>query len=117
MSVPDAEMLTRIAELFEVPVNELLGDKISENPAGTDLNEVANQLAILNERLANQSRRRRRILKTVLISIAAVFLLSILVNVAACVVYNFNHSSGITTMTTTTELKCTLNGEEILEGE
>ena len=28
LSVPDAQMLTRIAELFEVPVSSLLGEKI-----------------------------------------------------------------------------------------
>ena len=27
LSVPDAQMLTRIAELFEVPVSSLLGEK------------------------------------------------------------------------------------------
>ncbi|MDF2700588.1 MAG: helix-turn-helix transcriptional regulator [Haloplasmataceae bacterium] len=30
LSVPDADMLTRIAELFEVSVSELLGSKIEE---------------------------------------------------------------------------------------
>ena len=42
LSVPDAQMLTRIAELFEVPVSSLLGESIEEN---VNINEIAVQLA------------------------------------------------------------------------
>jgi putative transcriptional regulator len=30
-SVPDAESLTQIAELLDIPVQELLGEKVNEN--------------------------------------------------------------------------------------
>lgn len=64
--MPDAGMLTRIAELFEVSVSELLGAKINQE---TNVDEVAQQLQILNEYLANRSRRRRRLLRNILIGI------------------------------------------------
>ena len=43
LSVPDAQMLTNIAELFEVPVSSLLGESIEEN---VNVNEIAVQLAV-----------------------------------------------------------------------
>ena len=66
LSVPDAEMLERIAEVFEVPVSTLLGKDIPDNAEKAEENresEVAKQLAILNESLARQSVRRKTIIK------------------------------------------------------
>ncbi len=74
ISVPDAEMLTRIADLFGVSVSELLGEAKMEN-----INEVAVQLALLNEQLANRSRRIRAIWKgvlTVILVLVAMWLLA-----------------------------------------
>ncbi|MBQ0087944.1 MAG: helix-turn-helix transcriptional regulator, partial [Prevotellaceae bacterium] len=50
-SVPDAEMLNTLSELFEVPVSTLLGGTIPEAEKQNDsrIDEIANQLAILNE--------------------------------------------------------------------
>ncbi len=109
ISVPDAEMLGRIAELFEICVSDLLGGKIPEANAMVDTNEVAKQLAILNEQLAKQSRNRKRTLKIALISIVMLILISIIIYVAAFSLFRFRKSSGVTTYV---ELYCTLNGEE-----
>ena len=57
LSVPDAQMLTRIAELFEVPVSSLLGEKIEEK---ADMDEIAAQLAVLNEQFAAKTKRSKR---------------------------------------------------------
>lgn len=76
ISVPDAEMLNRLSEIFEVSVGELLGADIPEKNDSSDISEVAKQLAVLNELLAGQAARRRRIIKRTLIGVfAAVFLL------------------------------------------
>ena len=49
LSVTDAEMLARLAELFEVPVSTLLDSALPELAADPDSSaEVARQLAILN---------------------------------------------------------------------
>lgn len=61
-SVPDAEMLQRIAEVFETDVSQLLGNPIEEN-ANVDI--VAEQLARINEQLVIKNRRARRLWKTI----------------------------------------------------
>ena len=59
-SVPDADMLQRMAELFEVEVTALLGPAEPE-PAPRDGEARARQLAGINEQLAAKNRRARRI--------------------------------------------------------
>ena len=75
LSVPDADLLVRLAELFEVPVSRLLGGPIE---AETDQPLIAEQLARINEQLAVKNRRARRIWRAVIITLAAVLLLSII---------------------------------------
>lgn len=66
LSVPDAEMLSEMAEVFEVSVSELLGEvagfEQSEQEGG---DRVAEQLALINEQLVIKNRRARRIWRTV----------------------------------------------------
>lgn len=68
LSVPDAEMLIRIADVFEVSVSELLGARVDGEK---DINIVAEQLSRINEQLAIKNRRSSRIWKTIAIVIAA----------------------------------------------
>ncbi|MBR3950057.1 MAG: helix-turn-helix transcriptional regulator [Oscillospiraceae bacterium] len=58
LSVPDADMLQRLAEVLEVTVNQLLGE---EREPERNRNEIAEQLARINEQLAIRNRRSRRI--------------------------------------------------------
>ena len=53
LSVPDAEMLVQIAEVFEVPVSRLLGalPEAAEDSAPGQRNEIAEQLMKINEQL------------------------------------------------------------------
>jgi putative transcriptional regulator len=75
ISVPDAEMLNHLSELFEVSVSDLLGNSIPEEEENHDIGEIGKQLAILNEQLANQAGRRRKIIKRSAIGIGiALFL-------------------------------------------
>lgn len=48
LSVPDADMLIKIADIFEVSVSELLGAKIEEKKE-QDANAVADQLMRVND--------------------------------------------------------------------
>lgn len=66
LSVPDADMLMKIAELFEVPVSVLLGGKRDSN---AETSSIAEQLSRINEQLAIKNRRARRIWKIIGISI------------------------------------------------
>ncbi|MCD7920264.1 MAG: helix-turn-helix domain-containing protein [Clostridiales bacterium] len=104
LSVPDADMLIRIGELFEVSVSDLLGEKLEHEP---EMNQVAAQLALLNEQLANRTRRHRRIFRGVLIGLAAVAVLTLVLNFAGMVTYR-----SVPESLTTVELLCTLDGEE-----
>lgn len=110
LSVPDADMLTRIAELLDVSVSELLGSKIEEEK---NINEIAVQLALLNEQLANRSRRNRKILKGIWISVSAVILIMLIFYITAFTLFKYQKSSG---MTTTVQLLCTLDEEEYIYG-
>ena len=83
LSVPDAELLLRLAEELEVPVSRLLGGPVEEEPAP---DQVAAHLAELNRLLAERNRRSRRIWRVVagvLIGLAAATVLLILLNAAA----------------------------------
>lgn len=83
LSVPDAELLLRLAEELEVPVSRLLGGPVEEEPAP---DQVAAHLAELNRLLAERNRRSRRIWRVVagvLIGIVALYVLLMLLNAAA----------------------------------
>lgn len=63
LSVPDAELLIRLAEVLDTTVGRLLGADI---PDEKSRNELAEQLARINEQLAVRNRRGRFILQLVL---------------------------------------------------
>ena len=78
LSVPDAELLTRL-----VPVSTLLGSAI---PDDKEPDDIARQLARINEQLAVKNRRSRRIWRTaaaVLIAVVVIYLLLIAVSIIA----------------------------------
>ena len=107
ISVPDAEMLQRLAELFEVSVGELLGPDIPEPERQTDLCDLARQLAVLNEQLANQAARRWKMIKRVVIGIAIAILVTVAVAIFSNVIYRFQPRNEVLT---TSRLECSLNG-------
>ena len=107
LSVPDAQMLTRIAELFEVPVSSLLGESIEEN---VNINEIAVQLAILNEQLASRRGRNRKILRISMIVIAAVIAAYLLLHIVFGVIVDNNRVMSSATLT------CSLDGETYVYG-
>ena len=90
LSVPDADMLLRISEVFEVPVQTLLGARIeAEAPQQSELVE---QLARINEQLAVKNRRARKIWRTiagVLIGLAVATLLLIVLSMTAYTKYSY----------------------------
>ena len=78
LSVPDADTFIRLAVVLEVSVSELLGAKIENENAASD---VAEQLSRINEQLAIKNRRSRRIWKIVAIILAAIVLINIFIAV------------------------------------
>lgn len=75
LSVPDADVLSQIAEVLDTNVSVLLGGTITEE---TDKNAVAEQLAKISEQLAIKNRRSKAIWKTIGMIVLAIILLNIL---------------------------------------
>ncbi len=111
VSVPDAQMLTRIAEMFEVPVSKLLGESIE---AKADTDEIAAQLAILNQQLAAKTKRNKIIIKILLAVVAGI----ILVYAALIILFGINPAAhkitGSADGNTVTTLDCRLDGQRYI---
>lgn len=86
LSVPDADLLIKLAEVFEISVSELLGAKIETE---SNVNEIAEQLARINEQLAIKNRRSRRIWKTILWIIIALLVFNIILAIGGMVAFEF----------------------------
>ena len=82
LSVPDADTLSKIADVLEVNVSELLGARVEPE---ADRNEVAEQLAKISEQLAIKNRRSKRVWRTI-----AIVLICAILAVVLLVVINFN---------------------------
>lgn len=75
LSVPDADVLSQIAEVLDTKVSVLLGGTITEE---TDKDAVAEQLAKISEQLAIKNRRSKAIWKTIGMIVLAIMLLNTL---------------------------------------
>ncbi|MEG0019182.1 MAG: helix-turn-helix transcriptional regulator [Oscillospiraceae bacterium] len=100
LSVPDADMIIKIGETFEVPVSQILGAA----PEGTDstdsTNTVEEQLSRINEQLAIKNRRWGCVIKAiigVIIAFVVVNMLLILLNFAAFSVFRTNETVAVLT--------------------
>ena len=76
LSVPDAAMLIRLAEVLDTTVSRLLGADVPEDEADRD--RLAEQLARINEQLAVRNRRGRFILRLGLGILAAFVVVNLL---------------------------------------
>ena len=80
LSVPDSQMLIRIADELDTTVAILLGELTEQNEhsaKNTELKEIAAKLEILNEQFAKRNEGQRKIWRTVFIilGIIVVFVL------------------------------------------
>ena len=74
LSVPDAEMLISISEVFEIPVSTLLGENISESKVD-DLKAISEKLEIINLQLSQRKNKIRKIVHWLLISVCIVIII------------------------------------------
>ena len=65
LSVPDSEMLIKIAEVLETSITVLLGETIDPDD-DSEMKAIAHKLAIVNEQIAKHNEHRRKNLATVL---------------------------------------------------
>ena len=108
-SVPDAELLSRMAEILDVPVTELLGEP--SQPAA-DPDPIVEQLARLNEQLAVRNRRAARIWKTIGIVLAAI----VVIWLVMAALFAADHTSAPESATGTVEWTVTVDGETVVCG-
>ena len=94
LSVPDADTLSKLADVLEINVSELLGSEIKEE---ANKNEVAEQLAKIREQLALKNRRHKRIWKVIGVILLAVIVINMLLVVLGTVTYN-EKNTDITTI-------------------
>ncbi len=73
LSVPDSEMLIRISEELDTPVNVLLGETVSADEEN-EIKTIAAKLELLNEQFAKRNESRRRFWRIVFIIIGVVTL-------------------------------------------
>jgi len=96
LSVPDAELLERMAELFDVPVDRLLGGVPPEETAEKP-DPVAAQLAVLNAQLAKQLAFRKKVFRTVLIVLASVVAVTVIAVTLSVASYSVVENSVVVT--------------------
>ena len=84
LSVPDAEMLQKMAEVFEVSVSQLLGSSINQNE---NVDIIAEQLSRINGQLAVKNNRSRKIWKTIGIILAIIIVGQLLLMALGITVY------------------------------
>ena len=83
LSVPDAEMLIKLAEVLDTTVSTLLGEKVTESKVD-DLKAISEKLEVINLQLSQRKNERRKIIHWLLISlcviIVGIFVVLILLN-------------------------------------
>ena len=104
LSVPDADLLVRLAEVLEVSVSQLLGAGV---PPEAPADQVAEQLARITEQLAIKNRRAKRIWQCVagvLIGLVVLTLVLVLLNAVAFGAYDTEVQSQTQTMSLVPDL-------------
>ena len=84
LSVPDAEVLSKIADILDTKVSILLGETITDED---DHGVIAEQLAKISEQMAIKNRRSKTIWKIVGIILLTILLYNILLAIFGMSVY------------------------------
>lgn len=87
LSVPDADVLCKIADVLDTDVSTLLGGEIVEE---TDKSAVAQQLAKISEQLAMKNQHSKKIWKVVCIILFVILVFYILAIVVFSVIASEN---------------------------
>lgn len=103
ISVPDAEMLVSLAELYGVSVSELLGANASDSERQETVpsdNAIAENLASINEQLIIRNQRSKRVLRTVgavFLALFITYLIGLLLSVSLFSVFRLDVSTDVET--------------------
>ena len=104
LSVPDATMVIRLSQIFEVPVSTVLGEEFIANDEMSQ-KEVAEQLAGINHQLAIKNRRWNKFWKIFGMIILIVVVFNIVMLVVSMVSFKmFSNEPSVTMVTTTNQV-------------
>lgn len=93
LSVPDAEMLISISEVFDTPVSTILGENIDEQEK-KDLKVISEKLEVINEQLSKKQKQKRNIfVNTLIIADVCLILLFILLALLGSPYQNWDYSN------------------------
>lgn len=95
LSVPDADILVRIAEVLDTDVSVLLGGSVEKE---ADKDAVAEQLAKISEQAAIKNRRAKRIWKAVIIILSVIVVFNILLIILGTSAYKEISNSSTNTV-------------------
>ena len=92
LSVPDAEMLISISEVFETPVSEILGENIEEKEKN-DIKVISEKLEIINEQLSRkQKQKRKRTINFLIVLDVCIILLFIILAILGSPYQSWNYN-------------------------
>lgn len=94
LSVPDADVLSKIADILDTKVSILLGGTI---PDEDDNDVIAEQLAKISEQMAIKNKRSKKIWKIA----GVIFLVIVLLNILL-IIFNMSVSKNVSTDSSTT---------------
>ena len=84
LSVPDSEMLIRIADALDTSVNIMLGEVVPQSESD-DLKIIAAKLETLNEQFAQSNERKRKTWRIVFIVVAVISACAFLSGLVSCI--------------------------------
>ena len=91
LSVPDAGMVIQIAEALDTNVSVLLGEETPEPEEQESTKALAAKLEVLNEQFAKHSEKKRRIWRTVFVTIGILALIGFMQEILSFVhLHQFN---------------------------
>ena len=92
LSVPDAEMLISISEVFETPVSEILGENIEEKEKN-DIKVISEKLEVINEQLSRkQKQKRKRTINFLIVLDVCIILLFIILAILGSPYQSWNYN-------------------------
>lgn len=107
LSVPDVDVLSKIADILDTKVSILLGGTITDE---ADNDVIAEQLAKISEQMAIKNRRSKTIWK-----IVGIILLTILVLNILLVIFGMSANSTFSTEGSTTVIE--MNKDDVIDVE
>lgn len=111
LSLPDAEMLIKLADALGISVNELLGIQMENSGAQQ---EIIEQLMKINEQLVIKNRRSRKIWKIVSIIFGVFVLVNVLLLLLGAVLFMANSMSIVSERASTTVSEAVMISEPIM---